>query len=680
MKVLIRVAQVDDSKCVGCRICAMHCPSEAITVKKKEGIFFAQCQEACPAGIDVAGYVALAGQGRIQEAYQVIRRENPLPSVCGRICSHPCQTKCSRGEYDEPVAIMDVKRYVTDYVFNNGLAPQELIWPKNGKSIGIIGAGPSGLSCAYYLALSGYEVDVYENGPAAGGMLLTGIPKYRLPREILERDISLIEQTGVKIHLNTEIGKDITFAELRKKHNAVYLAMGTQLPRKVGVQGEDLPGVWHGLDFLRDVNLDKKPLLGKKVVVIGGGNVAIDTALTALRMGAQKVSAVCLERRAEMPAFEDDIAEAQEDGIEIINSLGPKKFLGTNAVTGVEFMRCTAVFNETGAFCPAYAAEDTVTIEADTVIVSIGQSSNLSFAPVLAALGRITTDAATRMTPIEGVFAGGDLVRGPNVAVAAIADGKQAAQSIHTYLTKQGMINKGAEIAVPERDTEWDQRRKSIMKHLPSAERKKSFAEVNLGITAEQVNMESKRCLRCVKGISHIDPTRCVDCELCVEYCTHDAVKMVPLDKKDQRTIAYQVREEQRPAILELCKKAHIYPLELLCGCNWFPAEEVAAAILDGHRTVQDITLATGARSGCGGIICHAKIARLLHAAGIENIDPPTGQSHTITTDLWTIPQAVADKYPVLRINIEQKKIWNPKAVESVETAWGRNLKTCEEE
>jgi ferredoxin len=274
------------------------------------------------------------------------------------------------------------------------------------------------------------------------------------------------------------------------------------------------------------------------------------------------------------------------------------------------------------------------------------------------------------------VFAGGDLVRGPNVAVAAIADGKQAAQSIHTYLTKQGLINKGAEIAVPERDTEWDQRRKSIMKHLPSVERKKSFDEVNLGLTREQVNVESKRCLRCVKGISRVDKDRCVDCEICVEYCTHDAIKMVPLDEKNQRTITmYQVREEQRPAILELCKKAHLYPLDWACGCNAISIEELAAAILDGYTNQEDLTLVTGVRSGCGGIICHAKMLRLLKAAGVEMVEPATGQWHAVTANLWDIPQEVADKYPVLRINKEQKILWNPKAVESVETAWGLKKK-----
>lgn len=467
-------------------------------------MFISPCQNACPAGVNVPGYLALIAAGRPRDAYYLVRKENPFPAICGRVCTHPCESKCRRAMLDEALAICDLKRYAADFVFNNDEPHLELVFPKKQESVGIVGAGPSGLTCGYYLARLGYNVSVYESLPVAGGMLTSGIPEYRLPREILAKEIRMIEQVGVVINLNCEVGKDITFDELRQKHQAIYVGTGTQFPNKANLPGEQLPGVYHGISFLQDVNLGKQVPMGKNVVVIGGGSTAFDSARTALRLGADKVTVLYRRLISEMPADPREIKEAQEEGIDIQPLTAPVEFIGNGHVKGVKCVRMEmSGFDSAGRRKPQRIEASEFVVECDTVIPAISQHSDLPFIKKeevkLTKWGTLVTDPQTRMTSIAGVFAGGDVVRGPDVVIRAIADGKQAARSIDKYLGGSGVLNTGEEIEIPKPTDEKDvaEHERFAMRFMDPENRKKSFQEVAVGFHKLNAIAEAMRCLRC---------------------------------------------------------------------------------------------------------------------------------------------------------------------------------------
>ncbi len=468
-------------------------------------LFVSPCENACPASVNVPGYMALISSGRYVDAYNLIRQENPFPAVCGRICTRPCESKCRREQLDEALAIADLKRFVADYAFKHELPfIKDIVFPKNGRSIGIVGAGPSGLTCGYYLARLGYDVDVYEAHPIAGGVLAFGIPEYRLPNEVLAHEIKLIEQVGVHIHLNTEVGKDVTFAELRQKHDSIYIATGTQFSNKVNIPGEELDGVIHGLDYLRKVNLGDDVKLGNVVAVIGGGNTAIDAARTALRQGAEKV--IILYRRTieDMPADPREVDESIEEGIEIMPLVAPVRFNGKDKVEEIECIRMElGEFDSGGRRRPKTKEGSNFTIKVDAVIPAVSQSSDLPFVKrdevEITEWGTFITEKDTLMTTMDGVFAGGDVARGSDVAITAIADGKKAAVSIDLYLGGRGVLNKGEAIDIPPATHEDDlvEHKRFPMEILEPEIRKDSFEEVVKGYHKLNAIAESMRCLRC---------------------------------------------------------------------------------------------------------------------------------------------------------------------------------------
>jgi NADH-quinone oxidoreductase subunit F len=470
-------------------------------------LFISPCENTCPANINVPGYIRLIAAGRFMDAYQLIRQENPFPAVCGRICTRPCESKCRRSMTDEAVAICDLKRFAADYAYRNEKEIiLDTITAKNGKKIAIVGAGASGLTCGYYLVRSGYEVDVFEQESIAGGVLAFGIPEYRLPKEVLAHEVSLIEKTGVRIHLNTQIGKDIAFDQLKKNYDSVYIATGTQFPEKIRVEGEDLPGVIHGINFLKEVNTNLNYRIDGKVVVIGGGNTAIDSARTALRCGATEVTVLYRRTIDAMPAYEAEIHEAVLEGVRIIELASPKRFIqGNNGmVAQIECVKMKLVeFDSSGRRKSKAIDNATFKIDVNMVIVAVSQYSDLPFIKKeeigVTRWGTFVVHDETLMTTMDGVFAGGDVARGPDTVIQAIADGKKAAESMDKYLGGKGLLNKGMPISIPAvaDEDEIVALHRFPLDILPVKNRKNGFNEVVLGYHKLNAMAEAMRCLHC---------------------------------------------------------------------------------------------------------------------------------------------------------------------------------------
>ncbi len=567
-------AKVQKENCVACGQCVENCPSNALTLGQKlcsktpvtvkaeltardhiwsernwnvdyrenrkdvseEGT--SPCKTACPAHISVQGYIKLAAQGRYHEALELIKKENPFPAVCGRICPHGCESECTRGDIDEPVSIDEIKKFIADKELDGSIRYIPPMRYNLGNKIAVIGSGPAGLSCAYYLAIDGYQVTVFEKEEKLGGMLTLGIPAFRLEKEVLNAEINVLREMGVSFKTGVEVGKDITLNGLRKEgYEAFYLAIGAQGGRNLGVEGEDAKGVIAGVDFLRDVNLGRKAELSGNVVVIGGGNVAIDVARTATRQGAAAVNLYCLESRQEMPALPDEIEEAEEDSVAFNNGWGPKRILTENGkVTGVEFKRCLSVFDAEHRFAPKYDETDTITVAADTVLLSIGQS--IEWGGLLTdskvELGRGNTakaDALTLQTSEPDVFVGGDCFTGPKFAIHAIAAGKEGAISIHRYVQPGQSLVYGRDrreyhafdknnVAVGVQDFDTTPRQKPG--HSP--EKKGSFRDDRMTFTEEQLKKETERCLGC--GAVEINSYMCIGCGMCTTKCKFDAIHL----------------------------------------------------------------------------------------------------------------------------------------------------------
>ncbi len=470
-------------------------------------LFISPCENTCPANINVPGYLRLIAAGRFIDAYNLIRQENPFPAVCGRICTHPCESKCRRGTLDEAVSICELKRFAADYAYKNEKPfTSEIVFPKNGKRVAVIGAGTSGLTCAYYLVKIGYDVDVFDSAPVAGGVLAFGIPEYRLPKKVLQHEIDLIAQAGVNIHLNTEIGRDMPFKLLQAQYNAVYVATGTLFPELVNIPGENLPGVIHGIDFLKNINLHKELKLGKTVAIIGGGNTAIDSARTALRLGAQKVMILYRRNREAMPASRQEIRDAIAEGIELHELVNPVRFVGGKGgkLTRIECVRMElSNFDNQGRRRAVPVEGSNFFFEVDTVIPAVSQHSDLPFIRKseigITPWGTFIIDDDTMMTTMAGVFAGGDVVRGPNTVIQAIADGKHAAISIDKYLGGNGKLNKGEPIEIPNNfdNDEVVEHLRFRSEELDAQDRRNSFDEVVLGYHKLNAMAEAMRCLQC---------------------------------------------------------------------------------------------------------------------------------------------------------------------------------------
>ncbi|MBI2860782.1 MAG: FAD-dependent oxidoreductase [Chloroflexi bacterium] len=463
------------------------------------------CNATCPLRQSTQGWVDLASQGRFEDAARLIREINPLPSVLGRVCPHPCETQCNRGEIEEPISIAAIERAVGDH----GLAaPASAPKARREERVAVIGSGPAGLTAAYHLAGSGYPVTIFEALPVAGGMMAVGIPEYRLPRQVLQDEIDRVKQRGVEIKLESPLGPDLTVEDLKEQgYRAVFLAVGAHSGMKLNIPGEELDGVYHGAAFLKDVNLGKQVKVGSRVAVIGGGNVAVDAARTALRLGAGDVTIIYRRSAEEMPASADEVEEAHQEGVRISYLAAPARILGKNGkAAGLECMRMKlGEPDASGRRRPLPVAGSEFTVDADMVIAAIGETADLSFLPAGSALkaddGRIEVNPARMSTALPGVFAGGDAVRGPSWVVQAMADGRRAALAIDAYIRGESLpteekplVNTIEVIGVgrPEHKA------RVKMAAAPVEERITSLKEVNLGLDDGETEEEAKRCLNCL--------------------------------------------------------------------------------------------------------------------------------------------------------------------------------------
>ncbi|MFH1775304.1 MAG: FAD-dependent oxidoreductase, partial [Chloroflexota bacterium] len=480
-----------------------------------DALMISPCQHTCPVGINVPKYVAHIADGEYQASVDTIRERNPFPSICGRICHHPCEGRCRRGELDESVAIRSLKRFAADWYFAGGAPDPEPFPQTRSERVAVVGAGPTGLSCAYYLAQTGYPVTVFEALPVAGGMLLVAIPEFRLPRDVIQADVDYITKKGVEIRYNTPINTNFTVEHLKQDgFGAVFIAAGAQRSQRIGIPGEveDIKGFHYGLRFLRDVKTGRQVDVGRRVAVIGGGNVALDSARTALRLGADEVNIYYRRLREQMPVTEVEYEETVAEGIRVNFLVSPTRIVSDNwKVTGLQCIRMSlGEPDEGGRRRPVPIAGSELSIEADMVIAAVGQAPDLSFLPRDSALERtrwetLVVNNNSLATNVPGVFAGGDFVTGPGMVIEAIAAGRRAALAIDKYFesdtSRVEMYDRktaaGGEVARRDVEETWEEQPRLKVPTLPVVERRASFSEIELGFSEETARYEAKRCLRC---------------------------------------------------------------------------------------------------------------------------------------------------------------------------------------
>ena len=576
------IAKVDKTKCVACGKCVESCPAGAVKLGQKlcdkEGCEIrypkmplpteqpwgehmwsvnyrdtnrincydtgtAPCKTACPAHIAVQGYLQLAKEGRYEEALALIKKDNPLPAVCGRVCNKRCEDACTRGTIDEAVAIDDVKRFIAerDLKAETRYVPKPIIPSLRGgfdEKIAIIGSGPAGLSCAYYLALTGYKPTIFEKNEEPGGMLRYGIPSYKLEKDLLKAEIDIIKEMGVEIRCGVEVGRDITIDQLREQgYKGFYVAIGCQKGRKPGIENEDADGVYTAVDFLKKAGAEEGFAFEGDVVVVGGGNVAIDAARVSSRCTEHGISMYCLEQKEQMPASKDEIAEALAENVSLNCGWGPKEILVEDGhVTGIVFKKCLRVQDENGRFAPEYDENDTVSVPCRHIIFSVGQAIDWGHISdgmhlELRPNGTAIANRLTYQTSVPDIFVGGDVYTGPKFAIDAIAAGREGAVSLHRYVHEHCTLTIGRnrrDFIELDKDNirvdAYDSSKRQIPEKPEEKDQAATFRDLSFTLTEEQVKKETSRCLSC--GASVVDPNKCIGCGVCTTKCVFDAIHL----------------------------------------------------------------------------------------------------------------------------------------------------------
>ena len=576
------IAKVDKIKCVACGKCVESCPAGAVKLGQKlcdkEGCEIrypkmplpteqpwgehmwsvnyrdtnrincydtgtAPCKTACPAHIAVQGYLQLAKEGRYEEALALIKKDNPLPAVCGRVCNKRCEDACTRGTIDEAVAIDDVKRFIAerDLKAETRYVPKPIIPSLRGgfdEKIAIIGSGPAGLSCAYYLAMTGYKPVIFEKNEEPGGMLRYGIPSYKLEKDLLKAEIDIIKEMGVEIRCGVEVGRDITIDQLREQgYKGFYVAIGAQKGRKPGIENEDADGVYTAVDFLKKAGAEEGFAFEGDVVVVGGGNVAIDAARVSSRCTEHRISMYCLEQKEQMPASKDEIAEALAENVSLNCGWGPKEILVEDGhVTGIVFKKCLRVQDENGRFAPEYDENDTVSVPCRHIIFSVGQAIDWGHISdgihlELRPNGTAIANRLTYQTSVPDIFVGGDVYTGPKFAIDAIAAGREGAVSLHRYVHEHCTLTIGRnrrDFIELDKDNirvdAYDSSRRQIPEKPEEKDQAATFRDLSFTLTEEQVKKETSRCLSC--GASVVDPNKCIGCGVCTTKCVFDAIHL----------------------------------------------------------------------------------------------------------------------------------------------------------